>query len=249
MIACMKMVFANELARPVAAQVSCAACGLGYLCRAEAAEGGVDASSVYRRRLQAGELLFEAGTPQSALYAVHAGFLKTSKPLHASGYQVVGLHIMGDVLGLDGIASHMHATDAVALTSCEVCVIAFGHADRLMERDHASGARLRALLSNHVARASDQFVTLGSLSAQQRVAAFLLDMSDRWGARGYSATAFDLCMTRKDIGSYLGLTFETVSRMLSEFRDSGWLRVEGRRVELIDRAQIEHTLGAVAPRR
>ena len=248
MIHFMKMAFAAEVARPVAGQVSCAACGLGQLCRAETQDGGGDASSVHQRRLQPGERLFEAGTPQSALYAVHAGFLKTCRPLQAGTSQVVGLHIMGDVLGLDGISSRVHATDAVALTSGEVCVIALGHADRLMERDHTSGARLRALLSEHVARAGDQFVTLGSLSAQQRVAAFLLDMSDRWAARGYSATIFDLCMTRKDIGSYLGLTFETVSRMLSDFRDLRWLRVDGRRVELLDRAAIERTLGTI-PRR
>src|SRR5262245_9380590 len=94
---------------PIAAQVSCAACGLGHLCRADAEQ---DASAVRRRRLEAGERLFVAGTHQSALYAVHAGFLKTCKRLPAGSSQVVGLHIMGDVLGLDGIASRVHATDA-----------------------------------------------------------------------------------------------------------------------------------------
>ena len=240
MISRMKMVGMRELARPVAAQVSCTACELGRLCRAEMAAG--DEAFVHRRRLGPGETLFTAGTPQSALYAVHAGFLKTGRPVPGGGTQVIGLHIMGDVFGLDGIATRTHATDAVACVSCEVCAISLGHADALMEVEPASAAHLRALLSTHVARAGDQLVTLGSLTAQQRVAAFLLDLSDRWGARGYSAKSFDLCMTRKDIGSYLGLTFETVSRMVSELREAGWLAVDGRRVEIIDRAAIEAIL-------
>ena len=246
MIACMKMAFPNEVARPAASQVSCAACGLGALCRAETAETAGEGP--LRRKLAAGESLFEAGTTQSALYAVHAGFLKTCKRLPAGGQQVVGLHIMGDVLGLDGIASHVHATDAIALTTSDVCVIALAKADRLLEREPTSAARLRSLLSDHVARAGDQLVTLGSLSAQQRVAAFLLDMSDRWASRGYSATIFDLCMTRKDIGSYLGLTFETVSRMLSDFRDSGWVHVDARRIEILDRNAIERVLDGASQR-
>ena len=241
----MKILAAAPAVRPAVAQVSCAACELGHLCRAETAAG--DASFMHRRRLQAGELLFESGTQQSSLYAVHAGFLKTCKLLPTGGNQVVGLHIMGDVLGLDGIASRVHATSAVALTSCDICVIALGHADRLMELEPASAQHLRSLLSSHVARAGERLVTLGSLSAQQRVAAFLLDMSERWASRGYSGRAFDVCMTRKDIGSYLGLTFETVSRMLSDFRDQGWLGVEGRHVEILDRDAIDAILGHARP--
>jgi len=242
MIFRMKMAGIRELSRPVAAQVSCTACELGRLCRAEMAAG--DEAFVHRRRLGPGETLFTAGTPQSALYAVHAGFLKSAKHLPGGGTQVVGLHIMGDVFGLDGIATRSHATDAVALVSCEVCAIALVHADALMEVEPASAAHLRSLLSRHVARADEQMVTLGSLTAQQRVAAFLLDLSDRWAVRGYSPRTFDLCMTRKDIGSYLGLTFETVSRMMSELREAGWLAVDGRRVELLDRPAIEAVLSA-----
>lgn len=228
-------------------QVACAACALKQFCLAAAAasppgEPLPPTLTVNRRRLRGGQTLYARGDAHTALFAVRAGFLKSCAPLPGGHSQVLGFHIMGDVLGLDALACGVHRSDAVALNDCEVCELSLAQAERLMESRAAIALHLRTLLSEQLATAGERMVALGTMTARQRVASCLLELALRWAGRGYSPNEFDLCMSRKDMGSYLGLTFETVSRMLSYFGAQGWIVVDGRKVRIRDRSALQSQL-------
>ncbi|MEO5677271.1 MAG: helix-turn-helix domain-containing protein [Usitatibacter sp.] len=226
-------------------QVACAACALKQFCLAAAAlppEHSPPTITVNRRRLRCGQTLYARGDAHAALFAVRAGFLKSCAPLPGGQRQVLGFHIMGDVLGLDALGCGVHRSDAVALNGCEVCELSLPQAERLMESRVAIALHLRALLSEQLAIAGERIVALGAMSARQRVASCLLDLALRWAGRGYSPNEFDLCLSRKEMGSYLGLTFETVSRMLSDFGAHGWIAVDGRKVRILDRSALQSQL-------
>ncbi len=228
-------------------QVACAACALKQFCLAvtvagQAHEPPAPALTVNRRRLRRGQALYARGDAHTALFAVRAGFLTSCAPLPGGNRQILGFHIMGDVIGLDALARGVHRSDAVALDGCEVCELSLAQAERLMESRPAIALQLRALLSEHLAAAGERVVVLGAMSARQRLASYLLDLAMRWAGRGYSPNEFDLCLSRKEMGSYLGLTSETVSRMLSLFRAQGWIVLESRKVGIRDRAALQSQL-------
>lgn len=215
--------------------VACAACALRKFCIAGCGpQCGTSDVPACRRRLRSGEALFRKGDSQVALFAVRAGFLKSCAVLPNGERRILGYLIMGDVLGLDALGSGTHPTEAVALNGCEVCEIPLDRAERLMAAGNGVAAHLRMLLSEQIARDEQHMVALGAFSARQRVASFLLDLGSRWAVRGYSSSQFDLCLTRKEIGSYLGLTFETVSRTLSYFGSRQWIDVAGREIRIRD---------------
>lgn len=233
-----------HLYEPVAtharSQVACASCGLRELCLAICtAEPFRAAEATARRRLEAGEVLCRKGDRHVALYAVRAGFLKTCAVLPDGERRVLGYHIMGDLLGLDALGCGAHPTEIVALNGCEVCEIPLERAERVMAAHQALAGHLRGLLSRQIARHEEHIVALAAFSARQRVAVFLLDLASRWALRGYSPARFELCLTRKEIGSYLGLTFETVSRTLSHFGSREWISVSGREIHILDRQALE----------
>lgn len=228
----------KAVAQTARSHVACSACALREFCFATAAPD-TPAPWVERRRLKAGETLFAKGAPQQALFAVRAGFLKTCAVMPNGDRRILAYHIMGDVLGLDALGSGTHPTEAVALNGSEVCQITIECAERLMVGRQSTATHMRGLLSEQIANAGDRMVALGALTARQRVAGFLLDLASRWSRRGYSPSEFDLCLTRKEIGSYLGLTFETVSRTLSYFGAQQWITVNGREIRICDRGALQ----------
>jgi len=235
----------KTMIQPARSHVACAACALRKFCFASVGTDTAPATHVplvQRRRLRPGEKLFTKGAPLNSLFAVRAGFVKTCALMHNGDQRILGYHIMGDVLGLDAIASGSHPTEAVALNSCEVCEIPTDRAERLMNGRTSIATHFRQLLSEQIAQAGDRIVALGAMSARQRVAGFLLDLAERWSARGYSPNEFDLCLTRKEIGSYLGLTFETVSRTLSFFDAQEWIAIDGRHVRIRNHEALRNAL-------
>ena len=228
---------------PPRSHVACAVCALRNFCYPSS--DGVPTNGtdiVSRRRLRPGETLFYKGNRQTSLFAVRAGFMKTCAVLPNGEMRILGYHIMGDVLGLDALCAGTHPTQAIALNSCEVCEISLERAEKLMAGRNSVSLHLRNLLSEQIAQAEERMVALGALSARQRVAGFLLDLADRWARRGYSPNEYDLCLTRKEIGSYLGLTFETVSRTLSYFGSRDWITVAGREIRIRDRDALQQQL-------
>jgi CRP/FNR family transcriptional regulator len=157
--------------------------------------------------------------------------------------QVTRFHMMGDLTGLAAMAGQAHTTDAVALEGAEVCEIPFAALQRLTLRVPPLQHRLYCLMTQEIQAQRDALVLLGTMRAEERVAAFLLDLGQRYRALGFSASRFVLRMSRADIGSYLGLRLETVSRLLSRFQVDGLLRVEGKSVHIVDAEGLNSLIG------
>jgi CRP/FNR family transcriptional regulator len=222
-------------------QVACTACAMHPLCHPLSAAEGWLAAVQTRRRLARGEKLFRAGAAQSALYAVRAGFLKACAPSGDGGRFIVRFLLPGDAAGLDAFANGVHPTEAVALEDCQVCEIPRYRAEILAEGIPSLGAQLRKLIGGELARSQDHAALLTRHAASERVERFLLDLSRRWGERGYSRTAFRLPMRRQEIGEHLGLTMETVSRILSDFQAKGWIRLSRGGVEILGGNMLRET--------
>jgi CRP/FNR family transcriptional regulator len=194
----------------------------------------LDALITIRRRLKKGESIFHCGDRFAALYAVRSGSCKVAVPTEDGREQVSGYHIMGDIIGFDGIGSGRHGGQATALEDTEVCEIPFDHLEELCQRLAPLQHNLHRLLSREVNRDENLLLVLGTMKAEERVVAFLLELSERYRQRGYSSTEFVLRMTRNEIGSYLGLTLETVSRAFSTLQQRGAIKVRKRAVQLVN---------------
>ncbi|MBN3766470.1 helix-turn-helix domain-containing protein [Burkholderia sp. Ac-20365] len=186
------------------------------------------------RAVRRGEALYRAGDAFDNLYAVRSGSMKTVMAHRDGREQVTGLRIAGEALGLDGISSDKHACSAVALEDSSVCIIPYSALKHLCREIGSMQERLHKLMGEQIVREAAQMMVLGSLSADERVAAFLIDISERNAQRGYSSAEFNLRMTREDMGSYLGMTLETVSRTLSRFQKRGLIDAQGRFIHIID---------------
>ena len=196
-----------------------------------------------RVRLKKGESLYRAGESFAALYAVRLGTLKTTVLAEDGREQVAGYHLLGDIVGLDGLGTERHGCEVVALEDSEVCTIPFENLEELARRIPPLQHNLHQFLAREISRDHSVMLLLGSMRAEERLATFLLNLSDRYRRRGYSSTEFVLRMTREEIGSYLGLKLETVSRLFSRFQDEGLLTVSGRNVKLTDLPALNQIVG------
>jgi CRP/FNR family transcriptional regulator, anaerobic regulatory protein len=187
-----------------------------------------------RRKLKAGQWAFSAGDQFDAVYIVYSGFLKTLLEDEAGNEQILGFPMKGDLLGVDGLHADSYASRAVALTDCELVVIPVRELNHLSHDEAAFENWLYRAVSRELVREHAVISLLGTLGAEARVARFLVSLSGRFAAMGYSATEFNLRMTRQEIGSYLGLTLETVSRSLSSLDEAGLIDVKQRAVRLND---------------
>jgi CRP/FNR family transcriptional regulator len=227
-------------------ETSCGNCNLKELCLpmriGDEDMARVEQVVFARRRLKRGDSLFKAGDPFNALYAIRSGFTKTTV-LNADGReQVTGFQMAGELLGLDGIGSGHYNGNAVALEDSEVCVLPFAMIEELGRDIPAIQRNLHSVLSREIVRDHGVMMLLGSMSAEERLAAFLLNLSRRFTARGYSASDFHLRMTREEIGSYLGLKLETVSRLFSRFQAEGMIEVQQKHVRIRDIPGLERQL-------
>jgi CRP/FNR family transcriptional regulator len=191
-----------------------------------------------RTRLRKGDSLYRVGDEFNALYAIRAGSCKTALLGRGGQEQVAGYHIIGDIIGIDGMGSDVHECQATALEDTEVCPLPFDRVEILARRSTRFGHNLHKLLSQECSRVQDLTLVLGTMCADQRLAVFLLDLSRRYKSRGFSSCEFVLRMTREEIGSHLGLKLETVSRAFSRFQGQGLLQVQGRLVNLLDQVAL-----------
>ena len=220
----------------------CANCLMHWACIAGAVpntqRGELDRLVQTWRKVRKGEALFRAGDPFHALYAVRSGSFKTVVSHPNSADHVTGFQFTGETLGLDGIANDQHTCDAIALEDSTVCAMSFQCMEDLCQDVRPLQHRLHKLMAGEIVRESGLMLLLAGLSAEARVATFLLNLSTRMQERGYSATDFTLRMTREEIGSYLGMQLETVSRTLSRFQREGWIGVDGKHINLHDREAL-----------
>jgi CRP/FNR family transcriptional regulator len=203
----------------------------------------VDALVGHGKRLRKGESLYRAGDPFGALYATRVGSLKTTVLAEDGREQVSGYHMLGDIIGLDGIANDHHGCEAVALEDTEMCVLPFARLEALARELPGLQHNLYRFLSREISHDQNAMLLLGSMRAEERLGVFLLDLSARYHRRGYSSVEFVLRLTRAEIGSYLGLKLETVSRLFSRFHDQGLVQVQGRAVKLIDMTGLRQVGG------
>jgi len=223
---------------------TCASCNVRDVClpRGLAKE---DVAALFdvryaQQRVRAGHALFRAGDAFGAIYAVRTGFLKSSVALGDGRDQVTGFHMAGEIVGLDGMGTGLHSLDVRALEDSYACVIP---RSRLCEP--AMQPQLRKAMALELVRDQGVMLLLGTMSADERLAAFLLNLSQRFLARGFASSDFHLRMTREEIASYLGLTMETVSRLFSRFRGEGFIAVQQKHIRILDVDGLRAVMGRV----
>jgi CRP/FNR family transcriptional regulator len=185
-------------------------------------------------QFKTGQRIHTIGQPFDTLYIVHSGFLKTVLIDEFGNEQVLSFPMKGDLFGVDGIHTKRYASEAVALSNCDLILLPFKKLTAL-GRTHAEFEHaMYSVMSRELVREQSMVSMLGALSAEARVARFLVSLSERYADMGYSSKLFNLRMTRHEIGSYLGLTLETVSRTLSAFNEIGLISVDQRSIGIKD---------------
>ncbi len=228
-------------------QTSCSTCSLRSSCLptgiAEGDMAQIEELARNKRTFRRGDYLFHSGSPLRSLYAIRTGFFKT-QVLRANGLeQVTGFQMAGEIIGMDAISTDTHTCNAVALEDSEVCELPFGKLEELGRKLPMLQRHLHRVMSSEIVRDHSIMLLLGSMRAEERLAAFLLNLSQRFAARGYSPSAFHLRMTRQEIGNYLGMKLETVSRTLSQFQEAGLISVRNKAVEILDAKNLRAFFG------
>ncbi len=232
-------------------KVACSNCNLRELCLPV----GLSMSDVdkleelvaTRKRIKRGDSLFRAGDRFESLYAVRLGFLKSTVVSADGREQVTGFHMAGELVGMDGISGEQHSCDTVALEDTEVCVIPYDRIEEVASSVPALRSHFHKVMSREIVREHGVMLLLGSMHAEERLAAFLLNLSQRFEARGYSRSEFVLRMTRAEIGSFLGLKLETVSRALSRFATDGLIEVNQKHVRIVDPEGLRSIMAGQGP--
>lgn len=229
---------------PQAIKIACSNCNLRELCMpiglSEPDLNRLDDLVAVRRKVKRGTHLFSIGDKFSSLFAIRTGFFKTCLATEDGRDQVTGFQMAGEIIGLDGIVNEQHSCDAVALEDAEVCVMPFDRIEEISREVAPLQHHVHKIMSREIVREHGVMLLLGSMRAEERLAAFLLNLVQRLHARGFSQSELVLRMTREEIGSYLGLKLETVSRTFSKFVEDGTVEVKQRHVRILDNERLEH---------
>lgn len=217
----------------------CASCSLCHVCLplglTDAELDHIDRRMVTsRRKLLRGEVLYHAGGRFEDIYFIWTGFFKICLGSMDGRSQVMGFRMGGEPLGLDGIDNASYQADAIALEDSVVCVLPFEQLQALSREVPSLQRQLHRQLSQELVRHQESMLMLGSMLAEERLAAFLLNLSYRLKARGFSDSALVLRMSREEIASFLGLSIETVSRTFTRFQAQGLLFVRSRQITITD---------------
>ncbi|MBW8832517.1 MAG: fumarate/nitrate reduction transcriptional regulator Fnr [Burkholderiales bacterium] len=224
-------------------KITCSNCNLRELCLPVGFSNQelqrLDTMVATRRSVRRGDTLFRSGDPFEAVYAVRTGFFKTRVSTDDGRDQVTGFQMAGELLGLDGISTDRHSCDAVALEDSQVCVIPYAQLEQLSREFPDLQRQFHKIMSREIVRDHGVMLLLGSMRAEERLAAFLLNLTQRLQARGFSQSSLVLRMTREEIGTYLGLKLETVSRCFSKFQEDGVLLVKQRQIHILDHEALQ----------
>lgn len=187
-----------------------------------------------RIRIPKGSVLYKPEDSVEGIYGLRSGSLKTQLEDAKGHIHITGFFLPGEILGMDSLHDDVHRSHAIALEDSEVCVISLDDMDRLSKHLPILQQQFRRLMSKEINRAHHLMLTLAGLRSEQRLAAFLLNLSQRLSLLGYSPYEFILRMSREEIGNFLGLTLETISRLFSRFAREGLLKISQREVHLLD---------------
>lgn len=219
-------------------KVACKNCSLSTLCLPMGLTPDdvdrLDAIVKRNRPLQRGDHVFRTDDGFRSLYVVKTGSVKTYTQCADGSEQVVGFHLPGEILGLDAIESLKHGCSARVLETSAICELPFDRLSELSGTMPSLQHQMFRLLSKEIGQDTEMLALLGKSTAEERLASFLVSLSNRFKRRGFSATDFFLSMSRQEIGSYLGLALETVSRLFTRFQDENLLKVERKHVQILD---------------
>ncbi len=219
-------------------KVACSNCNLRELCMPLGLDNSelqkLDEVVATRRKVKQGSVLFSAGDTFTSLFAIRTGFFKTCLSTEDGREQVTGFQMAGEIIGLDGIVNDRHSCNAVALEDAEVCVMPFANIEDLSREFPVLQRHVHKIMSSEIVRENGVMMMLGNMRAEERLAGFLLNLVQRLHARGFSSSELVLRMTREEIGSYLGLKLETISRTFSRFSDEGIIEVKQRYVKILN---------------
>ena len=224
-------------------KAACSECSLRDLCLPVNLDDDdmrtLEASVKSHRKLSKGEFLYRVGDPFRSLFAIRSGSTKNCEITADGSVQITGFHLAGELLGMDAISSERHPCDVVALEITEICELPFAKLETLAREMPGLQHQLLRLMSREIADEEIQLVMLGRMKAEERLAAFLLSFSRRLQRLGNSSTVLRLPMSRQDLGDYLGLALETVSRLFSRFQEDKLIIVQGRNIKLLDAARLK----------
>jgi len=224
-------------------KIACTDCNMRELCMPVGLSheelDRIDSIIGARRKVKRGETLFHNGERFTHLYAIRTGFFKTSITSEDGRDQVTGFQMAGEIIGMDGIVQDHHTCDAIALEDAEICAMPFSQIEDLSREVNALQHHVHKIMSREIVREHGVMLLLGSMRAEERLAAFLLNLAQRLHARGFSQSELVLRMTREEIGSFLGLKLETISRTFSKFVDEGVVEVKQRHVRIINTEALQ----------
>lgn len=223
---------------PETLKVACSNCNLRELCMpvglSHEEMTKLDTLVATRGRVRKGESLFRSHDKFESLFAIRSGFFKTRMLTEDGRDHVTGFQMAGELLGMDGIVNEAHTCDAIALEDSEVCVLPFSQIEHLSRELGTLQKHVHKLMSREIVRDQSVMLLLGSMRAEERLAAFLMNLLQRLQSRGFSSKEVLLRMTREEIGSYLGMKLETVSRTFSKFQQDGLIEVNQKEIKLIN---------------
>ncbi|HEY9280536.1 MAG TPA: helix-turn-helix domain-containing protein [Eoetvoesiella sp.] len=227
----------------------CSTCMLNSLClpfgMSKEDISKLDSVVNERIRIPKGVALFRQGDQTDAVFGIRSGSIKTQLEDAAGQVQITGFLLPGEIAGMDGLLESQQLSHAIALEDSEACVIRIEQLDQLSQQFPVLQQQLRRLMGKEIQRSHQMVMSLGLLRSEQRLAAFLLNLSQRLTALGYSPTEFLLRMSREEIGNYLGLTLETISRLFSRFARESLIRIHQREVQLLDIQGLQELAGTV----
>ena len=248
------MTYASEMIQELASLTSpstslealkakCATCSMHQLCLPMGLDNDdmdrLDQIIGRRHKVTRGSILFRIGDSFQNLYAIRLGHFKTYQLNREGQEQITGFQMAGELIGMDAISTDLHHCTAIALEDSEVCEVPFASLQQLLADIPTLLRHFHRMMSQEITREQSVMLLLGNMQATQRFAAFVVNLSSRYEARGYSPRTFQLRMSREEIGNYLGLTIESISRLLSKFKKEGLLRVNNREIELLDPARLK----------
>lgn len=232
----------NIIARAVLAETHCKDCGLSGMClplALPADELDVLDKIVKRGRpVKRGEILFRQGEPFESIYALRSGAIKTFSLSDNGEEQITGFHLASELIGLSGMDSESYPVSAVALETTSVCEIPFERLDDLTATMPQLRKQVMRLMSREIRDDQQMMLLLSKKTADQRIATLLINLSARFRARGYSAKSFRLAMSRNEIGNYLGLAVETVSRVFTRFQQQGLIAADGKQIDILEHIEL-----------
>ena len=230
--------------------LSCQHCGFSQLCLPftlnNAELDTLDDIIERKKPLHKGDFLIEAGTKLHSLYAVRSGSFKTFTLTDQGEQQITGFHLPGDIVGFDGLSKQLHPSYAETLETAMVCEIPLPNLETLLDQLPRLRQQIMRLMSEDIQADQQMMLLLNRKTAEQKLATFLSQLGQRYASRGFSANEFRLTMTRSDIGNYLGLTVETISRLLSKLDKEQLIAVDGKLITIKDQPALSRLAALTA---